>query len=131
MLQGQADRVSWVLSVAPTVLVQLGQRAAAAALEGGYEGVAQLIMDAGMDIGLCAHLFAASDQVYSALVACLMKAAVMACICCLSTSGMFLSLDEQRNLLFLKGLLGTARLEDLRVCLSLAAWEAILAPCCW
>jgi hypothetical protein len=44
--------VSWVLAVAPTVLVLLGQRAVAAALEGGYEHVAQLILDAGVGTAL-------------------------------------------------------------------------------
>ncbi|WIA21916.1 hypothetical protein OEZ85_004283 [Tetradesmus obliquus] len=34
--QGQSEYVAWVLKVAPTVLVKLGQAAAAAALEGGY-----------------------------------------------------------------------------------------------
>lgn len=45
--QGQASKVAWVLRVAPTVLVKLGQRAAAAALEAGHQQVAQLILDAG------------------------------------------------------------------------------------
>lgn len=45
--QGQAERVSWIIRVAPTVLVKLGPRAAAAALEGGHPRLAQLILDRG------------------------------------------------------------------------------------
>ncbi|WIA42358.1 hypothetical protein OEZ86_008367 [Tetradesmus obliquus] len=47
--QGQSEYVAWVLKVAPTVLVKLGQAAAAAALEGGYPLVAQQILDAGAE----------------------------------------------------------------------------------
>jgi hypothetical protein len=45
--QGQTERVSWTIKVAPTVLVKLGPRAVAAALEGGHPRLAQLILDRG------------------------------------------------------------------------------------
>ncbi|KAF6263972.1 hypothetical protein COO60DRAFT_266104 [Scenedesmus sp. NREL 46B-D3] len=47
--QGQSQHVAWVLKVAPTVLVKLGQCAVAAALEGGHPSVAQQILDAGAE----------------------------------------------------------------------------------
>lgn len=39
--------MAWIIQVAPTVLVKLGARAAAAALEGGHPRLAQLILDRG------------------------------------------------------------------------------------
>lgn len=68
-LQGQLDHVLWIIQVAPTVLVKVGPRAAAAALEGGHPHLALLILDRGAESPAAFKAAAKRGQLTSAVAA--------------------------------------------------------------